>query len=199
MGQHIDQLGSLDNFRAPWESETGEDQTPDPVKLKRYLYNLHLDKATAQDARDEAAEKVTEVEDKLKTAKAEVAKGDPTGKIADLENDLAEAVKDAKKAQGDLNKLTIGIEKGLTPKQAARLQGETKEEIEADADEILETFGVAKPAEENDEDEDEDEDDEVELRTTPRLLQNPADPKRGDADREIDFDKVVAGFRPSVI
>jgi hypothetical protein len=198
VGQHIDQLGPFENFRAPWESETGEDESPNPEKLKKYLYNLLLDKATAQDARDETAEKVTEAENKLKTAKAEVAKGDPTGKIAELEGKLAEAETNAKKAQTSLDKLTVGIEKGLTPKQAARLQGETKEELEADADEILETFGVAKPAE-NEEEEEEDEDDEVELRTSPRLLQNPADPKREANDGDYDYDKVVSNFRQSVI
>jgi hypothetical protein len=44
-------------------------------------------------------------------------------------------------------RLEIAHEKGLTPAQAKRLVGATKEELEADADEILRDFPVtpAKP------------------------------------------------------
>jgi membrane protein involved in colicin uptake len=38
--------------------------------------------------------------------------------------------------------LEIAFDKGLTPAQAARLQGSTKEELEADADELLKLFGT---------------------------------------------------------
>lgn len=37
-------------------------------------------------------------------------------------------------------RLEIASEKGLTPAQAKRLVGESREELEADADELLETF-----------------------------------------------------------
>ncbi|MEU7243427.1 hypothetical protein [Streptomyces sparsogenes] len=37
--------------------------------------------------------------------------------------------------------LEIAASKGLTPAQAARLQGSTKEELEADADELVKLFG----------------------------------------------------------
>jgi hypothetical protein len=45
-------------------------------------------------------------------------------------------------------RLEVAHEKGLTPAQAKRLVGATKEELEADADEILRDFptGPAKPA-----------------------------------------------------
>lgn len=187
MGKHTDKLGEFDNFKAPWESETGSDAEIDAEKFKKYLFNLLLDKAKAEDAADEAAEKVTKAEKDLKNAKDEVAKGDPTGKIAELETNLAEAEKDRDKAQGDLLRVTVGIEKGLTPKQAARLQGSTKEEIEADADEILETFGVKQASKESDED-----DDEGSGRTSPRPklnLVNPGD--GGGSGGEYDYDKIA--------
>lgn len=47
----------------------------------------------------------------------------------------------AEKAEADLMRLTVGIDKGLTPAQARRLVGSTKEELEADADDLLASFG----------------------------------------------------------
>lgn len=42
-------------------------------------------------------------------------------------------------------RLRIAHEKGLTPKQAARLRGDTEEELLADADDLLSEFGPAGP------------------------------------------------------
>lgn len=63
---------------------------------------------------------------------------------------VAERAKDAEsraaKAESKATRLEVAFEKGLTPAQAKRLVGETREELEADADEILRDFPV-KPAE----------------------------------------------------
>jgi cell division septum initiation protein DivIVA len=53
------------------------------------------------------------------------------------------AEKAAAAAESRALRLEIAAEKGLTPAQAKRLVGETREELEADASELLETF---KPA-----------------------------------------------------
>jgi len=55
------------------------------------------------------------------------------------------AEKRAAEAEGKLLRLEIAAEKGLTPAQARRLVGNTREELEADADELLEAFGAKKP------------------------------------------------------
>lgn len=59
---------------------------------------------------------------------------------------LADNAKDnmtrAEKAEQKLMRLEIAIEKGLTPKQAARLQGDSREDMETDADELLEIFNA---------------------------------------------------------
>lgn len=39
----------------------------------------------------------------------------------------------------------VALDKGLTPTQAKRLVGATKEELEADADELLKDLGATKP------------------------------------------------------
>jgi hypothetical protein len=197
VGKHTDQLGSIENYQAPWETAAGEVEI-DKDRLKRYIFNLALDKAKAQDARDETSEKVTETEKALEAAKAEVAKGDPSGKIAALEADLAKAKSDAEAAQGNLNRLNIGLEKGLTPAQAARLQGSTEDELKADADKLLADFGVKPATNETDEEREEREEKEREAaeeaangRQTPRFV-NPADPKVGSGEQEYDFDKIAA-------
>lgn len=61
---------------------------------------------------------------------------------------VAERAKDAEdraaQAESKALRLEVAFEKGLTPAQAKRLVGTSREELEADADELLETF---KPAE----------------------------------------------------
>lgn len=80
-------------------------------------------------------------EDKL--AEIEEAGKSEAQKLADR---ATAAEKAAAEAQAKADRLEIAAEKGLTPQQAARLQGATREDLEADADELLELF---KPAEGN--------------------------------------------------
>lgn len=60
------------------------------------------------------------------------------------------AEKAAAAAEARALRLEVASEKGLTPAQAKRLVGETREELEADASELLETF---KPAASDDDSE----------------------------------------------
>lgn len=53
-----------------------------------------------------------------------------------------EAVARAEKAERELLRLTIASEKGLTPKQARRLTGDTEDELRADADDLVAEFGT---------------------------------------------------------
>lgn len=55
--------------------------------------------------------------------------------------DAAEAV--AAKAAADVLRLSVAATKSLTPEQAARLQGSTREELEADADALKALFAPA--------------------------------------------------------
>lgn len=190
MGKNLDKLGKIEDFKAPWETETGSDAEIDSSKLKKFLFNLLTDKAKAEDASDEAVEAKTKAEQELTEKASEFAKGDTTGELGKVQTKLAEAENAAKTAQGNLDRLTVGIEKGLTPAQAKRLQGSTIKELEADADELLETFGVVKG--EKPGDNDGDEEDEQEGRTAPRsalTLVNPADTDGGGKD--YDYDKIA--------
>ena len=63
-------------------------------------------------------------------------------KLADLEKRANEADQRALRAE-------VAQAKGLSPAQARRLQGTTKEEFEADADDLIESFPTAKEGNDN--------------------------------------------------
>jgi hypothetical protein len=199
--KHTEKLGSFENFQ--WEVFS-ESETIDYARVKKYVYNLLLDKAKAQDARDESEEKIAEANTRAdeavkaqKAAEKKVTDADSTGQIAELTEKAATEAARADVAEGKLLRLEVGDEKGLTAKQALRLQGATKEELEADADAVIEEFGLAKPASENDDDDDEDDDDEEGgLRRQPTRLTTPLDrredPDKGGPATEAEFEKAIA-------
>lgn len=61
-----------------------------------------------------------------------------------------EAEKRATEAEAKALRLEVAQDKGLTPAQAKRLAGTSKEELEADADELLATFAPASNDDEGD-------------------------------------------------
>lgn len=62
---------------------------------------------------------------------------------ADAARVAAEAERDA--ARSEALRIRVAADKGLTSEQAARLQGSTKEELEADADALKAMFAPASP------------------------------------------------------
>jgi len=84
--------------------------------------------------------------DELAKAKAELAKKREAemseleklqAKLTELEQKATQAEQKAQAAQLNALRLEVGQAKGLTPILAARLQGTTREELEADADQVL--------------------------------------------------------------
>lgn len=75
-----------------------------------------------------AAEKLQELEDAKKTEAQRLSE----------ERDGYKT--EAEQARGELLRLRVGLAKGLTEAQAKRLVGSTKEELEADADDLLASF-----------------------------------------------------------
>lgn len=186
-------LVAFEEFRAPWETEAGGDTEIDKPKLKRYIWNLLNDKQSAQ-------EKVTEVtteRDKYKEQiDAEARKGETeTQKLQRENKELQEKL--AAKPEGPTAselKLQVALDKGLNAFQAKRLVGTTKEELEADADEILKSWGGSGTG--GDEGEDGDEGDEGAAPTRqPRPVRNPANNGTGSGSgQEVDVEKAVAGI-----
>jgi hypothetical protein len=205
----LEKLGNFEDFMAPWETDAGESEIVKPT-LKKYIFGLLKDKATAQDARAASEAAVTEAEAAKKDAEAKLAAADSSGELARLQAENAALKIDAEEANLDLARIKVGDEAGLTIKQSLRLQGKDEDELKADAEDILETFGVKKdaPVDETDEEREEREELEAEeaeereasgnpLRRAP--LRNPADRREPSAEKDYDIAKIVASFDKRVI
>lgn len=177
----------VEDWTAPWETATGEVEI-DKDKLKRYLFNLLGDKEKLQVRLTETS---TE-RDTLKTAaEAAARQGETAEQKLERENaELKAAVEAATKGDGnDLAKtnlrLEVAIEKGLNKDQLKRLIGTTKEELMADADELLSSFGSHGKSEEG-----EGGLEDGGLRRVPKGRTNPGDPNPGAA-ADIDVNKAM--------
>ena len=95
-------------------------------------------KALARKHEEQAKTNFAEL-NKLK-AQSDASKSD-TDKIMQK---LAEMEERAKKAERKALIAEIARDKGLTREQASRLRGDTQAELEADADELIATFGLKK-------------------------------------------------------
>lgn len=182
---------SLADYQFTFMNEDGEIENPEAVK--KAFHTLMTDKAKAQDAREDVLAEKTELaqeRDELQTKVDDKNAPDAQAEIAKATKRADTAEAEAKKAIARADKLEVAAEKGLTPAQAKRLQGDTKEELEADADEILEAFPVAK-ADPDDEDLD---DDDNPLATQPRStvrLTNGGDPSNSST-AEPDYEAIAA-------
>lgn len=107
---------------APPDPESGDDVE----KMKAALQKANREAAAAR-------ARLKEIEDATKS---------DSEKLADRAS-TAEARASAAELQ--VLKLSVGAEKGLSMKQAGRLVGSTREELEADADEMLVDFPPAAP------------------------------------------------------
>jgi len=141
--------------KEPGKGDLGDD----PEKLRAALEAARKDAAkyrTKAKELEPLAAKAKELED---AGKSETEK--LTGKLTEAEQRAATAERRALV-------LEVAAEKGLTAKQAKRLTGNTREEIEADADELLEEF----PTQATDPD--------------PKVRQRPRERLRGGLDPEDD-------------
>lgn len=130
-----------DQNETPEDPDTGpsDSATDDAGDLQAQLDKwkaLARENEKRAKANAEAAKKLQEIED---SKKSELEKLSEAQQVAERR---------AAEAEQRAMRLEVAAEKGLTPAQAKRLVGATREELEADADELLETF---KPAEEESE------------------------------------------------
>jgi len=145
-------LPKIEDWKAPWEVDLKEGDDPkeklDLDKLKRFVHGVLGDKERIQ----ETAATVTTERDALKAEKdAKAREGE--SEVDRLTRERDEAIRKANEAPKDdpeKLRLQVALDKGLTGSQAKRLVGSTKEELEADADELLSTWGPAKTDDEPD-------------------------------------------------
>ncbi|BDM70618.1 hypothetical protein HEK616_41050 [Streptomyces nigrescens] len=98
-------------------------QAPDAAELDSL-------RAAAKELADRKAAELSDAE----RLQEEKSAADDARTVAERERDEARA---------ELLRMRVAADKGLTPAQAGRLQGSTKEELEADADELKKLFAPA--------------------------------------------------------
>jgi hypothetical protein len=116
-------------------TDDGKDEgaTPEPDPNAGAKKALDAERKARRDAErqlKELSERLQEIEDRDKSEADKTAER------------LAAAEARATEAEAGLMRAHVAAAKGLTPDQAKRLVGTTQEELEADADVLLETFQV---------------------------------------------------------
>lgn len=151
-------------YKAPWEKQEG--QEIDPEKAKKFVYSLLQQNQTL-------TEKVTTVtgeRDTLQTKVDEAAREgeNETQRLQREKKDLEDKLAKAGETSIETMRLRVALEKGLTPFQAKRLVGTTQDELEADADELVKSWGGSG--------EEGEDDGEKPPSRQPRRLANAGDP-----------------------
>lgn len=196
MGKHRDKVVKLEDYKPPWE-EKGEEY--DPEKGKSFIHFLLRTKAEAEDAVDETKATLTTItaerdalkkaaDDKAREGETETDKLKRERDEAIAERDAAKQAKEGEKSLAEI-RFEVATDKGLTPAQVKRLdRGLTKrEDIEADADDLLKSWGSAGTAG------DEEQVDETGPSTRPRRpVRNAGDP--GGDDVGWDPEKEAAAY-----
>lgn len=113
---------------------TTEDEPLGPSGVKALAAMKEQLKAARTEAKigREAAKRLADLEDRDKSELEKAQKRADAAEKAAADHELAST------------RLAVAFEKGLTPAQAKRLVGTSRDELEADADEVLRDFPVAK-------------------------------------------------------
>jgi len=186
-------LPKFEDWKAPWETAGEDGETPefDPAKAKRHQFNLLSDKEKLQGQ----VTTLTAERDEFKQKVEEAAREGET-ETERLKRELAEANEKANKATEksiETMRLEVALDKGLTKVQAKRLIGSTVEELEADADELLASFGGSGRSADDGDDDGEDEGEQPRVRPQ-RRASNAGDPKDGSPDKAWDVDKAADAY-----
>lgn len=146
-----------------------------------------FDPARAQEKIKKANSEAANLRARLKeleplAAKARELEESGRSEIEKVTQRVADAETRATKAEAESLRLSVAFDKGLTPAQAKRLVGTSREELESDADEILRDFPV-KPARPS-----------GDIGQGPRAAGVPLDPRAADL-AQIEADLKTSGTR----
>lgn len=176
-----------EDFKAPWE-EAGEEV--DAEKAKKLVYNARKAEHEATEKVKERGEKLSEAEEALKVYKkaeeeAKRANETETDKIKRERDEALEALEKAKTAKPEKTRnelvLEIALEHKLTKTQAARLVGDTEEDLQKDAKALKEELGIV-----DDESSEEEADGVTRQPRTVRTLGDPGGDSGGDVSKAVE-------------
>lgn len=187
--KYTEKVPKLEDYKAPFVTGEGEDREVDVDAAIKAVHTLMLDKAKAQDAREDAVAEVKEIgaaRDELQAKVDDKNTPDAQVEIAKANKRAEDAEAKARASELRADRLEVAADKGLTPKQAKYLPKEgTKEELEAAADEILVDFPEVASAKGDEEEEGVEE--ETFGRQSPRPV-NGSDPKLNKVEKEFDYE-----------
>lgn len=137
-----DDFPKYEDWKAPWEVDAEgkdipeEEQKFDAERARKLIYARTADLHRKSTALDETTASKEELEQQIAEAT------DPE-KVKQLQKQIEDQQAEIEKAKKDTKtiRLEVALDKGLTKRQAMRLVGETREELEEDADELLKEFG----------------------------------------------------------
>jgi len=160
-----DKFPEFSEWKAPWE-KSGADF--DEARAKGLIYSLSK-------SEHEAGIKIAEIKterDGFKAKVDEFERKDET-EVERLRREVQERDERLAQSAGDdtsteVMRLQVALDKGLTLRQAKRLVGKTLEELEADADDILDTFGGSGKSGSDDDDDNDSDDDRRQVRGRPK-------------------------------
>lgn len=172
----------IEDYKAPWEvssdgADVPEDQQEiDREKLKRYLFNILTDKERLQ-------AKVTTVEgerDDFKTKyETKLREGESEADRIKRENEeLKQKLEKGGEETAEMRalRLEVALDKGISKRDAFRLVGKTRDELEADADAFLEDHGPKK----------DDDGETTEVSQRPKTkIRSKGDPNEGVEGKEL--------------
>jgi len=168
------ELPKYEDWKAPWEVDAdgneipAEEQQFDAAKARKLIFDRTVDKARVQNSLVETTERAEELE-------GQIAGAANPEELTKVQEQLAQTIKERDDAKSgtaaETLRLRIALRKGLDEDWADRLRGGTEEELEADAEKLLKSFGgTGKPAAD---------DDNPNPRSTPRRTVTPGDPLTG--------------------
>lgn len=124
----------------PNDNGQGGSSKPDDANSKTFSQE-DVDRVVADRLKRERA-KFSDYDDlKAKADKLAQLEDKDKNEVEKLKEQLTASEKRAEKAESNALRSEIASAKGLTAAQAKRLAGSTKEELESDADDLLEAFG----------------------------------------------------------
>lgn len=135
-------LPEFKDWKAPWEKSETEFSAD---VAKKFIYDLHKDNEKLTDEKSELKTQNDELQGKV--SEAEKASMTDAEKAARDKADLEKKLADASEKDLDVARLELALEHGLTKSQAKRLVGKTKDELTADAEELVKDLGLAKTEE----------------------------------------------------
>lgn len=124
-------------------AEGGNDsgETPAAEEFKAITSQDELNEALKERLARERAKFKDYSDLKAKAAELDDIKQANQSETEKLTTERDALARERDEAVGRLARLEVALEKGLTPSQAKRLVGDTREELEADADELLKDIG----------------------------------------------------------